>query len=114
MAKKGAVTAAGASNTTATVKETATGNDASSVAAAGMQRPAAECRYADELSRLVAASAKLPRPPGWQLTPRAVLQFILGDESQRIAPKFVGRRAFLERCIVALATNRSFHTSSDA
>src|SRR5271157_4907041 len=30
----------------------------------------------------------------------------MGDEKQGIAPKFVGRRAFLERCIVSLATNR--------
>ena len=31
--------------------------------------------------------------------------FVLGDE-KGVAPKFVGRRAFLERCIVSLATNR--------
>ncbi len=73
---------------------------------ADLQRPAAETLYADELARLTAQSAALPRPPGWRLTPRAVLAFILGDEQQGLAPKFVGRRAFLERCIVALATNR--------
>jgi hypothetical protein len=73
---------------------------------ADLQRPAAETLYADELARLAAQSADLPRPPGWRLTPRAVLAFILGDEKQGLAPKFVGRRSFLERCIVALATNR--------
>ncbi len=76
------------------------------VPGADLQRPAAETLYADELARLAAQSADLPRPPGWRLTPRAVLAFILGDEKQGLAPKFVGRRAFLERCIVALATNR--------
>jgi MoxR-like ATPase len=34
------------------------------------------------------------------------LKFVVGDEALGIAPKFVGRRSFLERCIVALATNR--------
>src|SRR5689334_18809010 len=71
-----------------------------------VQRPAAEVLYADELARLARDSAREPKPGGWSLSPRAVLRFILGDESTGIAPKFVGSRAFLERCIVALATNR--------
>jgi MoxR-like ATPase len=40
------------------------------------------------------------------MTPQNVLRFILGDEESGISPKFVGRRAMLERCVVALATNR--------
>jgi MoxR-like ATPase len=40
------------------------------------------------------------------LTPASVLKFVLGDDAMNVAPKFVGRRSFLERCIVALATNR--------
>ncbi len=72
----------------------------------GLQRPAAEMLYADELARLAAASAGEPRPLGWRLSPRAALAFVLGDERLGIAPKFVGRRAFLERAIVSLATNR--------
>lgn len=71
-----------------------------------LQRPSAEQLYAEELQRLEQASANEPRPPGWRLSPRAALSFVLGDEEQGIAPKFVGRRAFLERCIVSLATNR--------
>ncbi|MCA9151448.1 MAG: AAA family ATPase, partial [Planctomycetales bacterium] len=71
-----------------------------------LQRPAAEFLYADELAALEHASASEPRPPGWRLTPRATLSFVLDDESLGIAQKFVGRRAFLERCIVSLATNR--------
>lgn len=70
------------------------------------QRPPAEELYADELTRLAAETADEPRPPGWNLSPRAVLRFVLGDAEHGIAPKFVGRRSFLERCIVALATNR--------
>jgi MoxR-like ATPase len=73
---------------------------------ASLQRPAAELLYAGELATLEAVSAKEPRPPGWRLSPRAVLAFVLGDEELGSAAKFVGRRAFLERCIVSLATNR--------
>jgi len=71
-----------------------------------VQRPAAELLYADELAALAAADAGAPKPGGWRLTPASALRFILGDEAVGIAPKFVGSRAFLERCIVALATNR--------
>jgi MoxR-like ATPase len=70
------------------------------------QRPAQEVLHADELRRLAESDAAKPKPPGWRLSPQSVLTFILGDEKAGIAPKFVGRRAMLERCIVALATNR--------
>ena len=69
-----------------------------------LQRPAAEIRFADELASLAKTSAKDPKPPGWNLSPRAVLDFILGKGDE--PAKFVGSRAFLERCIVSLATNR--------
>ena len=85
------------------VKKTAA---VSEVKGPSLQRPSAEFLYAGELAALELASANEPRPPGWRLTPRAVLAFVLGDEKNGIAPKFVGRRAFLERCIVSLATNR--------
>src|SRR5262245_31979684 len=71
-----------------------------------LQRPAAEVVHADELSRLAQADASRPRPPGWRLTPQSVLRFILGDEETGSAQQFVGRGAMLERCVVALATNR--------
>lgn len=73
---------------------------------AQIQRPAMEVLYRDELVRLAQLDTQAPRPQGWQLTPSAVLTFILGDEALGISPKFVGSRRFLERCIVALATNR--------
>ncbi|MGC4047910.1 MAG: AAA family ATPase [Armatimonas sp.] len=63
-----------------------------------IQRPAAEVLWANELAELQKADANAPRPAGWALTPRSVLKFIEG--------KFVGSRALLERCIVALATTR--------
>jgi MoxR-like ATPase len=71
-----------------------------------LQRPAAETLYAEELKKLARADGKAPRPGGWKLTPLSVLKFVLGDEESGISPKFVGSRSLLERCIVALATNR--------
>jgi MoxR-like ATPase len=74
--------------------------------AADLQRPPAEVQFAAELARLAEADAGKPRPKGWVLTPLSVVRFVLGDEELGVAPKFVGRRSFVERCVVALATNR--------
>lgn len=71
-----------------------------------LQRPPAEVAFAGELARLRNADAALAKPAGWRLTPRSVVDFILGDPAKQLTPKFVGRRNFLERCVVALATNR--------
>ena len=71
-----------------------------------LQRPSAEDRYADELVRLAERDDRKARPPGWRLSPRSVLDFVLGNAKLEISPKFVGERRFVERCIVALATNR--------
>lgn len=69
-----------------------------------LQRPSAEILYADELARLTEQDQGTPRPAGWRLSPQAVLRFVLGGNG--ITSKFVGQRSFIERCIVALATNR--------
>lgn len=91
-------------------KKTAEGNEPAirpAVEAEPMlQRPSAETLYAEELQRLAAEDEGAPRPLGWRLTPRSVLAFVLGDANRQTAPKFVGKRSFLERCIVSLATNR--------
>lgn len=71
-----------------------------------LQRPSAEVLYAEELANLSKEFTKQPRPDGWNLPPAAVLRFVLGDPEQGETPKFVGKRSFLERCIVSLATNR--------
>lgn len=81
----------------------------------------AEERYAAELAFLAAQDTG-PRPPGWALTPRAVVTFVCGSEGAEltlagrrpaglpaklvIAPKFVGERALVERCVVTLAGER--------
>jgi MoxR-like ATPase len=74
-----------------------------------------EHRYADELAFLAAADTG-PRPPGWKLTPRAVVTFIAGSggrpvdgpgkKKQVIEGKFIGERALVERCVVTLAGER--------
>ncbi|MGR6318787.1 AAA family ATPase [Micromonospora soli] len=71
--------------------------------------------YADELAFLAAAD-RGSRPPGWRLTPHAVVTFIAGSAGRpvpgpdgrqvTIAPKFVGERALIERCVVTLAGER--------
>lgn len=81
-------------------------------------RPPAELRYAAELQAL-AANDPHPKPPGWQLSPRAVRTFILGSDGEAftytqarkkaetiITPKFYGDSTLIDRCIVTLAGNR--------
>jgi len=64
-------------------------------ALADLQRPSAEALYAEELTRLMAKDAANPKPPGWKLSPKAVLTFVIGDDKQGCASKFVGRRSFV-------------------
>lgn len=61
------------------------------------QAPPAETLYADELAALEKKD-KAPKPPGWRLSPSAVISFLQS--------KFVGDRALLERCVVTLAGQR--------
>ncbi|WP_434739558.1 ATP-binding protein [Micromonospora sp. SH-82] len=82
----------------------------------------AEQRHADELAFL-AAYDDGARPPGWALTPRAVVTFIRGSDGEpltlpaerrtgtlpatmTVAAKFVGERSLVERCVVTLAGER--------
>lgn len=69
--------------------------------AAGVVRRSAEQRYADELARLRAADTDA-RPEGWQLSPRAVRRFIIGDAGQDISRKFYGDDPLVDRAIVTL------------
>jgi MoxR-like ATPase len=68
-------------------------------------RPHAEQLYADELGRLAAAD-DLPRPPGWRLSPQAVVTYLLGD-GDRITPKYIGPRRLMEVAVATLATDRA-------
>lgn len=71
-----------------------------------LQRPPVELLYKDEIAKLIEHDKDKPRPQGWRMTPDSVVKFVLGDKKLDIAAKFVGTRRFVERCVVALATNR--------
>jgi len=64
-------------------------------------REPAERRYADELERLAAHDDER-RPKGWQLSPRAVRRFIVGDPKLEVSRKFFGDDPLVDRCIVSL------------
>jgi MoxR-like ATPase len=84
------------------------------------QAPLAESLHAEELAFLAAYDLG-PRPPGWALTPRAVVTFLVGSggetlklakavegvpRSLAIREKFVGDRGLVERSVVTLAGDR--------
>ena len=66
-----------------------------------IQRAPAEVRYEVELRRLREAD-KDPKPNGWNLSPKAVRRFILGDASLDVKRKFFGDDPLVDRCIVSL------------
>ena len=68
-------------------------------------REHAERQYADELALLVAADDR-PRPPGWRLSPQAVVTYLLGD-GDRVSPKYIGPRRLMEVAVATLATDRA-------
>ena len=68
-------------------------------------RPHAEDQYAEELAQLAAADDR-PRPPGWRLSPSAVVTYLLGDGA-KITPKYVGPRRLMEVAVSTLVTDRA-------
>jgi MoxR-like ATPase len=68
-------------------------------------RPHAEQLYADELTALAATDDR-PRPPGWLLSPAAVVTYLLGDGAD-ITPKYIGPRRLIEVAVATLATDRA-------
>jgi MoxR-like ATPase len=68
------------------------------------QRPPAEQLHADELAQLKASDTG-PVPPGWRLSMKAVLRFVIGDDG--IRAKIVCAPSLIERAMVTLASNRA-------
>ncbi|HEU4346470.1 MAG TPA: AAA family ATPase, partial [Actinoplanes sp.] len=68
-------------------------------------RPHAEDQYAEQLALLAAADDR-PRPPGWRLSPSAVVTYLLGDGA-KITPKYVGPRRLMEVAVSTLVTDRA-------
>ncbi|MFO7992973.1 MAG: AAA family ATPase [Marinobacter sp.] len=69
------------------------------------QREPVEVVCAEELDRLRGMDHG-PVPPGWQMSPRAVEKFVMGDEQLGIERKFVADRAMVVRIIISLCTSR--------
>jgi MoxR-like ATPase len=76
-------------------------------------RPHAEVQYAGELAALAAVDDRA-RPPGWNLSPWAVVTYLMGgtiaagDGSKVvISPKYVGQRRLIEIAVATLATDRA-------
>lgn len=71
-------------------------------------REPAELLFQQELAALAAAD-KHERPPGWQLSPRAVLTYVLGGRAGDVAitPKYLGAPRLVEIAIATLATDRA-------
>ncbi|MEZ5709924.1 MAG: AAA family ATPase [Blastomonas sp.] len=68
-------------------------------------RAAAEVHYAGELASLARVD-DAPRPAGWQLSPKAVRRFILGDKKLGVARKFYGDDPLVDRAIVSLMSRQ--------
>ncbi len=69
-------------------------------------RAPVEVRCQQELETLKAWD-RWSKPPGWQLSPRAVEVFVLGDSSLGIRPKYVGDRERVQVAIATLASDRA-------
>jgi MoxR-like ATPase len=77
--------------------------------AESVQRRHAEDEHSAELAAL-AESDDRPRPPGWRLSPFAVVMYLLGGvtgDGTPIVPKYVGPRRLMEIAVATLATDRA-------
>lgn len=72
-------------------------------------RPHAEQLYAHELTALADTDDR-PRPPHWNMSPAAVVTYLLGgtlDDGTTISPKYIGPRRLVEVAVATLATDRA-------
>jgi MoxR-like ATPase len=69
----------------------------------------AEKTYAAELAALKAGDAE-PKPPGWAISPRAAVTYLMGGKAADgtpISAKYVGDKRLIETAIATLATDRA-------
>ncbi len=72
-------------------------------------RPHAETAFAKEL-KLLAKLDDRPRPGNWNLSPWAVVTYLLGgtlDDGSVISPKYYGNRRLIEVAVATLVTDRA-------
>ena len=67
-----------------------------------------EDRFAEELS-VLEAKDELPRPENWRMSPRAVVDYLIGGKvgGVEISPKYIGKRRLIETAVATLATDRA-------
>ncbi len=73
-----------------------------------MLRAPAEQLFAEEIETLIRED-KYEKPPGWQMSPRAVLTYICGGKAGKldITPKYIGYQRLVEIAISTLITDRA-------
>ncbi|WP_336937965.1 AAA family ATPase [Acinetobacter modestus] len=72
-------------------------------------RARAEQQFSHELDALKAHD-NLVKPPQWQLSPKAVVDYLLGTtlaDGTVISPKYIGNRRLMEIAVATLATDRA-------
>ncbi len=76
-------------------------------------RPHAEAQFASELTALARVDDR-QRPPGWRLSPWAVVRYVMGgtvpdgaNDPVVITPKYVGQQRLVEIAVATLATDRA-------
>ncbi len=74
-----------------------------------VQRAHAEQQFAEELEEVKKADT-YQRPPNWQLSPWAVVTYILGGKLKNgfeVSPKYIGSRRLIEIAVATLNTDRA-------
>jgi MoxR-like ATPase len=72
-------------------------------------RPHTEVLYQEELAELKAQD-KAEKPENWVLSPKAVVDFIIGTKLKKgfdVSPKYIGNRRLIEIAVATLATDRA-------
>jgi len=72
-------------------------------------RAHAEDERADELEAIARLDDR-QRPPGWRMSPWAVVTFVMGGElpdGTKVVPKYIGDRRLVEVAVATLATDRA-------
>ena len=75
----------------------------------GALRLPSELLYAAELEALKVEDKNEEKPVGWQLSPRAVLKFVIGGQAGKtpVTPKYIGHNRLVEIAIATLLTDRA-------
>lgn len=72
-------------------------------------RPHVEEIYAEEME-VIRSLDKLQRPPNWQMSPQAVVTYLLGGKLSNgfeVEPKYFGQRRLVEVAVATLVTDRA-------